>query len=157
MQPPSDLRVADAMTLVATLQAATEFAASCRARRAGDDASAEQPAEAVRRHLPAERAELAGLLMHLAASLVAPDDEPEEAVRLRHFDRLLTARRLQILLRTVHQRLLSLYPAVPTSTLETARLLEAEAARLVDLDPEAFRGAASALVAGGLRFVSAAS
>lgn len=153
MHTPSDLRVADAMTLVATLQAATEFAASCRARRAGDDASAEQPAQTVRRHLPAERAELAGLLMHLAASLVAPEGEESTVLRLRHFDRLLTARRLQILLRTLHQRLLSLYPAVPAATLETARVLEAEATRLVDLDPEAFFDAASALVAQGLRFV----
>ncbi len=145
------------MTLVATLQAATEFAASCRARRTGDDTSAEQPAETVRRHLPAERAELAGLLMHLATSLVAPADEPEEAARLRHFDRLLTARRLQSLLRTLHQRLLSLYPAVPTATLETARVLEAEAARLVDLDPATFFPAASGLVAQGLRFVQVAA
>lgn len=153
MQTPTDLRVADAMTLVATLQAATEFAASCRARRTGDDASAEQPAEAVRRHLPAERAELAGLLMHLAASLVVSDDEPDEAVRLRHFDRLLTARRVQILLRKVHQRLLSLYPRVSADALEAARTLEADAAHLVDLAPAAFREAAATLVARGLRFV----
>ena len=151
---PESARAIEAAARVAVLQTAAEWTAALRARQAGDDPAEDQPAPGAAAHLRAERADLGVLLMRLAASLAAPEGEPAVAAALRHFDRLLVLRRARRLLHTAHQRLLSLYPAADPAVIEAVRALEADAARLAGLGPDAWAEAAPPFVAAGLRFVA---
>ena len=150
---PDSTRAVEAAALVAALQTAAEWTAAYRARQAGDDPSDEQPEADATGRLRAERVELGALLMRLASSLAAPDDDSGVAAALRHFDRLFVLRRARRVLHTIHQRLLSLYPAVDISVLEAARALEADATRLSGMGPEAWAEAAPVFVVDGLQFV----
>lgn len=151
----SDLRTLDAVARVAVLQAAAEWRAGARDRAADQAPSdAHAPADAA----PALRvhaAELGALALRLAAGLAAPADDASAA--LRHFDRLLVARRLATVLRGVHGRVLSLYPATDAALAEAARTLAHDAERLASALPGAFARAAPGFVASAFGLAARAS
>ena len=97
-------------------------------RRAGRDPSEQEDAQPVRDYFEATLPTLRSLVSRLRVSLVV--DREEDAAFVQAFEDRLTLARLARELHVVHQRLLSLYPAVPPELIEEARLRQQEAARL---------------------------
>ena len=136
------------VVMLSTLTTAGELWRAVRERRAGRDPSAQEADGVVRAWVPGARRELQEMAMRLRASLSYTRYHEQEHVEalVRRFDDLLTLRRLAGLLHTLHQRLLSLYPAVSEALAEDARLLQAESAALLDAEDDAFAGALPALL-----------
>ncbi len=142
--PQDDARaeaaVWQAMVLFSTLSTAADVWHAARERRAGRDPSGQEPAAVVRPYLQAAAGELQALLMQLQAGHLHAEraDEGYIARLVRRYDALMALRRAERLLHVVHQRLLSLYPAVGEERLEEARLLQRQSAALLEADDEAF-------------------
>ncbi|MDQ7041103.1 MAG: hypothetical protein Q9M35_09190 [Rhodothermus sp.] len=105
----------EAFWLLSTLHAAVRTAESVRARR--------QP-RPIRHRLRQEVRQLRQLLDRLQLALLYADvvgDQTFDAALLHRFDLLLTAREVADGWRTLHQGLLSWYPAVPAVLVEAAR------------------------------------
>ena len=100
-------------------------------RRSGRDPSEQEPEGRVRQELGALRADLRAHVVRLRLRAVLAAPEPEVAALAQAFeDRVLlddTARTLAV----VHQKLLSLYPAVDEGLIEDVRLAASEAARQI--------------------------
>jgi erythromycin esterase-like protein len=144
-----------AMALLASLRTAADVCAALAARRAGHDPSEQEPLEAAHRFLRDGRRELLAVVGRLRVSLVIR--RPEEAALVQAFeDRMLLARAARES-HVVHQRLLSLYPAVPEGLVEQARQVQAEAARLATDDGEGFDEALTAWVEAAAAFLEALS
>jgi hypothetical protein len=142
-----------AMSLIATLRAAAEVAHALAERRAGRDPS-EQEAEApARAYLLAASSDLRTVVNRLRMAL-AVERDPEAALVQAFEDRMLLARAAREL-HLVHQRLLSLYPAVEGRLAEDARRMQAEAARLVATDEEHFAPALEAWTEAASAFLEA--
>ncbi len=111
------------MALVAAARAALNTARAVADRRAGRDASAQEPEGTVRTDLDALLAELADQTVRLRLRAVVGVPEARAAALAQAFeDRVLlddTARTLG----RVHQKLLSLYPAVDAPLVEAVRVL----------------------------------
>ncbi len=142
--PQDDARaeaaVWQAMVLFSTLSTAAEVWHAARERRAGRDPSGQEPATVVRPYLRAAAAELQALLMQLQAGRLHAERAGEGYVArlVRRYDALMALRRAERLLHVVHQRLLSLYPAVGEALVEEARLLHRQGAGLLEAADEAF-------------------
>lgn len=116
------------MALLSTLRTASEVRHAMAERRAGRDPSGQERGQPVRAYLQAALPTLRGLLSRLRVSLVVERDE--RAAFVQAFEDRLALARLARELHVVHQRLLSLYPAVPEALVEEARLRQQEAERL---------------------------
>ena len=126
---PNDSAAFHAVALVAAARSALQTAWRIGERRAGRDASEQEPEAAVRDDLGALRATLADdvVRLRLRAAVGAPAGEAaalaqafEDRTRLDDLGRTLAL---------VHQKLLSLYPAVAEAVVEDARQLATEARR----------------------------
>lgn len=145
-QPENDIArreaaVWQAMVLFSTLSTAAEVWHSARERRAGRDPSEQEVASFVHPYLRRAAGELQALLMQLQAARVqaAQGDGEAHITRLvRRYNDLMTLRHVMQQLKVVHQRLLSLYPAVTEMLVEEARLLHEENRALLDVEDEAF-------------------
>ena len=138
-----------ALALVATVRAALGAARQIGARRDGADPSAQEPEAGVRADLAALCAELRAQAVRLRLrALMDVPAAPAGALTQSFLDRVLlddTARTLAL----AHQKLLSLYPAVPEAVVEEARRLAATAAdRAVDDRPDADLGRFADRLAG---------
>lgn len=133
---PSQFR---AMVLLSTLRTAAEVRHAIEERRAGRDPSEQEAEQPVRAYLTGALDELRALAARLRVGLVVEPDERVALVRAFE-DRLALARAVRTL-HVVHQRLLSLYPAVPEALVEATRLRQREAERLAGADGAGFRTA----------------
>lgn len=117
-----------ALVLLSTLRTAVEVRHAISERRAGRDPSEQEDAPSVEAYLRGILPELQHLLGRLRLSLVVA--RADEAAFVQAFEDRLVLARLGRELHVVHQRLLSLYPAVPEELVEEARLRQQEAERL---------------------------
>ncbi len=85
----------------------------------------------VRAFLEKALPELGNIWYQLLAYTVRPEKD-EVAPEVRVFEWLMHVVRARRLLHRVHQRLLSLYPAISEDLLERVRMLELEAERLLE-------------------------
>ena len=110
-----------AVALVASARAALHTARAVADRRAGRDASAQEPEVSVRADLAGLRADLADAVVRLRLRAIVGTPEPRAAALAQAFeDRVMlddAARTLSL----VHQKLLSLYPAVDAPLVEAVR------------------------------------
>ncbi len=117
-----------AVALVASARAALNTARAVADRRAGRDASAQEPEADVRSDLDALRADLADAVARLRLRVVVGTPESRAAALAQAFeDRVLLDDAARTLAR-VHQKLLSLYPAVSAPLVEAVRQSAASAA-----------------------------
>lgn len=137
---PTEGAVLRSMVLLSTLSTAAEVWHAVKERRAGRDPSDQEAPAVAAPHLETGRRELQQMLVRLRASLVYARhrDEGETAHLVRRFDDLMTLGRVGRLLHLIHQRLLSLYPAVSEALVEAARCLEGTCSRLGGADDAAF-------------------
>ena len=149
-----------AMAAVATLRTAATVAANLAARRAGRDPSGQEAPGDARTALSESADELAVLLTALRTRLAIytePEDMEagdDQAALVRAFEDRMAMLRLSDELHRVHQRLLSLYPDVDLHLPEVARLLQQEAATLLEVDAQFDRRLEGLVEAAGL-FVDA--
>lgn len=132
--PQSDsAAVLESMTLLATLSTAATVGESVAERRAGYDPAAQESATRATARLRWAGRSLMDLLMQLALSRVPlTDDEGHLPHAVRHFDLLLKLRHVERLTQSMHQHLLSLYPAVSEALVEEARVTHDEIERLLN-------------------------
>ncbi len=116
------------MVLLSTLRTASDVRRAMAERRAGRDPSGQEDSQPVRAYLRAALPSLRGLLSRLRVSLII--DRDERTAFVQAFENRLTLAHLARELHIVHQRLLSLYPAVPEALVEEARMRQQEAERL---------------------------
>ncbi|GIV60112.1 hypothetical protein GQ464_009255 [Rhodocaloribacter litoris] len=149
---PADAAVLRTMVLLASFSTAAEVWKDMIERRAGRDPAAQEAAGIVRPFLWDAARGVDAILLQLQgrlACLPAPD-EPRLPGLVRRFEDLMALRRLARLLHLVHQRLMSLYPAVSETLVERARVLQRSAEALLEAGtpfedtlagflPEAFR------------------
>ena len=160
--PPDDARaeaaVLQAMVLFSTLSTAATVWQAARERRAGRDPSAQEAAVFVRRYLRRAAGELQALLMQLQAALIQTERAEEDghvAALVRRYHDLMTLREAAEHLKIIHQRLLSLYPAVDDALVEEARLWMGEGSALLEAEDEGFTVRLSLFVRQTLVFVGA--
>lgn len=110
------------MTLAAAVRAAVGASRSIEDRRAGREPSAQEPEDVARADLAALCDEVSTLVVRLRLHAVAAAPTPETAVLLA-FEDLTLVEDLGRAVRRAHQKLLSLYPAVPEDVVEEARRL----------------------------------
>lgn len=125
--PRTEAAVWQAMVLFSTLSTAADVWHAVRERRAGRDPSEQETAAVVRPYLRRAAGDLQARLMQLQASRLRAeaDDEGRVAALVRRYQELMALRQVAQELHTIHQRLLSLYPAVDEDLVEEARLLHA--------------------------------
>lgn len=139
-----------AVALVAAARTALNASRAVSDRRAGRDASEQEPEGAVRTDLSVLRTELADHVVRLRLRAVVGVPEPAAAALAQAFeDRVLLDDTAQTLTR-VHQKLLSLYPAVDAPLVEAVRqLAQAAGTRAVaddyDRDLSSFAGQVAGL------------
>ena len=142
--PPQDddraeAAVWQAIVLFSTLSTATEVWHAARERRAGRDPSVQEETAFVRSYLRRAAGELQALLMQLQAGLIQAERAEEEgtvAALVRRYHHLMALRRVTQHLKVIHQRLLSLYPAVTEALVEEARLLQRDSSVLLTDEDE---------------------
>ena len=122
------------MTLIATLNAATQVKYRIEERKAGHDPSSQEDALFVTNFLVETEDELRTILMDLRASFLFYGDEREDAIAfsVRRFNDLSRFHQASGLLQQIHQRLLSLYPAISEELAEEARMLSIAFHQLTD-------------------------
>lgn len=135
MPDPATLAALHAMTLVASLRAAATAGRAISDRRAGQDPSEQEDVAPVRDWLTAAGGRIAGRLVHLRLRLVVGEPDDERTRLVRAFEDHVLLADLALDLRTAHQKLLSLYPAVPETLVEAFRRSHVEAADLAEGDP----------------------
>jgi len=123
-----------AVALVAAARAALGVSRSIGDRRAGRDASAQEPEADVRTDLAVLRAELAEQVVRLRLRVVAGLPEGEAAALAQTFEDRLLLDDVGRTLALAHQKLLSLYPAVSEALVEEVRQRAAEAGRRATSD-----------------------
>lgn len=128
------------MVLLATLSTATECWAGVSARRAGQDPAAQEEAGVARPRLAQAARALEGSLRRLRHHLVYMRHHRESYLPalVRRFEILMTVWRTARHLQEIHQRLMSLYPAVSEVLVEEARCLYAAAENLMEAEAERF-------------------
>ena len=158
--PPDDARaeaaVLQAMVLFSTLSTASSVWHAARERRAGRDPSGQEAASFVRRYLRRAAGALQALLMQLQAALIQAERAEEDgyvAALVRRYHDLMTLREAAGHLKIIHQRLLSLYPAVDEALVETARVLAGEGSALLDAEDDVFATQLSRFLRDALVFV----
>lgn len=118
-----------AVALVAAARAALNTARAVADRRAGRDASAQEPEGTVRTDLDALRAELADQIVRLRLRAVVGAPEARAAALAQAFEDRVLLDDLARTMARVHQKLLSLYPAVGAELVEAVRVLGAAVGR----------------------------
>lgn len=112
------------MSLLSTLSTALDVAISIRERRRGHDPSEQQSFNVVVPHLLKDIQDLATQLTALRASSVASEREAREEIQtVRQMNELLILAGIDHRLIGMHQRLMSLFPAVSEDLVEAARKL----------------------------------
>ena len=117
-----------AFALLATLRTANDVRRTMAERRAGHDPSAQEPEPEACAWILSALPTMQHLVTRLRVSLVL--EREEHAALVHAFEDRLALAQLARTLHVVHQRLLSLYPEVPETLVEDARLRQQEAARL---------------------------
>ncbi|HET6567311.1 MAG TPA: hypothetical protein VFG50_05045 [Rhodothermales bacterium] len=140
---------------LSTLLTAMEVRYRASERRAGRDPSDQEPAPEAYAYLIEAAAELEQLLTQLDRSTMYAGHYEEDylTAAVRRFDDLVRLNRTAVLLHSIHQRLLSLYPAVSEQLIEQARLLQVECRDVTDTEEETFTSRLSILVENGRRLV----
>ena len=117
------------MTLLATVNAASEVGRYVRERRAGQDPSEQEEDRVVLPALRTSMGQLRELTLQLRTSLLfyAEHDASALFARARRFLDVMRLKQVNRELQQTHQRLLSLYPAVSETLAENARELMVEA------------------------------
>lgn len=123
-----------AMTLVAALRAAYGASRQIADRRAGREPSAQEPEGAARADLDVLRAQAASLVVQLRLRAVADAPDDGAAALAQAFEDRVLVDDLGGVVRRAHQKLLSLYPAVPEDVVEEARRLALAAAVETEAD-----------------------
>jgi hypothetical protein len=119
-----------AMALVAAARAAFHTARSIAERRAGRDPSAQEPEAQVRDDLAALADALGAQTVRLRVRAAVGTPASKAAALAQAFEDRLLLDDVARTLRTVHQKLLSLYPAVDETLVEDARQVGAEVGAL---------------------------
>ncbi|MEO1076590.1 MAG: hypothetical protein AAFX41_11605 [Bacteroidota bacterium] len=130
-----------AMALIASLRTAAVVREAIADRLAGRDPSEQEAERTARADLAALARDLADDVKRLRvrlATLASDDDLDARAALVQAFEDRLLMNRLGRELHVVHQKLLSLYPRVPEATVELARQVQADAARLASDDATTF-------------------
>ena len=122
------------MALVAAARAALGAARSIVDRREGRDASEQEDERLARADLHVIASSIAELTVRLRLRVVTGTPETEAAELAQAFEDRLLLDDLGRRLRLAHQKLLSLYPVVSESLVETTRQLASEAVRLSTAD-----------------------
>ncbi|RMH61278.1 MAG: hypothetical protein D6685_09530 [Bacteroidetes bacterium] len=147
--PRTEAAVFQSMTLLSALTTAAAVWRAIRERRAGQDPSAQEAEAVVRPRLHRAVRDLSATLMRLHAGLACPPEAPPPAALVRRFDDLLALREATQLLQTIHQRLLSLYPAVSEALVEDVRRLHHAGRALLEDEDAAFPAALAAFAEDG--------
>lgn len=115
--------VLETMLLLSTLSTAADVRYGVHERRAGRDPSAQEDPEVARSYLTRDAIELDEMLMRLRSGLIYARYATEDGhtILVRRFDMLLVVHRIDRILQSIHQRLLSLYPDVSAELLEEVR------------------------------------
>lgn len=130
----SNLPLLDSMVLLSVLSTAAEVRHTIEQRRIGHDPSEQEAEEYVRNYLHQACEELKEGFVRLYIQQVCGVEQGP----VRHLDQSLLLQRLSRELHVVHQRLLSLYPAVEDEVVEQVRLLEQQASELLERASEHF-------------------
>lgn len=141
------------LALFASVSTAAEVTTTIRDRLSGRDPSAQEPNGAALSYLSDAVPEIRQVLFRLRTLLLGRrdrDDGPSSA--LMRFPELMLLLRASRLLHRIHQRLLSLYPAVSEEQVEEVRVLELMAGRMLRGRTGDFEGHAFAFVERGLAF-----
>lgn len=138
----------DSMVLLSVLSTAADVHHRMEQRRIGRDPSEQEEEAYVRRYLMRALDELEEGFMRLHIQQMCALDDAVHQV-----DQRLLMQRIGRELHVVHQRLLSLYPAVSEDLVEQVRLLERQCAELLDTPPTTFIEQMPEFTDAGLRCV----
>jgi len=152
----AEAQVLRTMVLLASLATATEVWHAASERRAGRDPSDQEATRMARGYLLKAAASLETMLLSTRAGLAYARYQSEAGLPalVRRFEHLMTFAGMARTLQVVHQRLLSLYPAITETLVEEARLLHNACMALLDGDDDAFSEAAGVFVARMLDFTT---
>ncbi|MEM1125073.1 MAG: hypothetical protein AAGI71_00360 [Bacteroidota bacterium] len=144
------------MALFASLAAAARLWQQARDRQADRDPTTQEPTALARSWLAQALLDLERHLMRLRlsraqAETVRAAEESRLVTVVRRYDDLMVLQQALHLLQGVHQRLLSLYPAVEEQVVEEARIAYTEGQAL--LESETFPLGAEAWVEATMRLV----
>ena len=123
-----------ALSLAATVRTALGVSRRISDRRAGRDPSEDEQEAPVRAYLADAVGQVAGLVVQLRLRAAADPSEEAHAALVEDFEALVALITLSEELRVVHQKLLSLYPAVDVGIVESVRRRALEAQRLIDIE-----------------------
>ncbi len=114
------------LVLMSAMSTAADVVSGMAERRRGADPTSQEGPEVTRPYLKAAADELEDHVVALRAGRALRRDRPASRVvhLARGVNEVLLLNRLVRLFHGIHQRLLSLYPAVPDELVEGARLLE---------------------------------
>jgi len=140
------------VAMLSTLLTALEVRFRTSERRAGRDPSDQEEPLVAKAYLGEGVADLEDLLMQLStsAAITANHDEDYIVAAVRRFDDLMMLNQAGVLLQSIHQRLLSLYPAVREALVEEARLLQHVQREVSDSGEEVYRDRLVRFVERGL-------
>jgi len=132
--------VARSISLLSTLSSALEVAVAIRERREGRDPSDQQTADLVLPRLEEDAGEVEARLVAICTSLIAGggDDTTGGVALVRHMNILLLLAGVARGLHLMHQRMMSLYPAVTEDLVEDARRLGGVSSEIVDRERDMF-------------------
>jgi hypothetical protein len=132
-------RIFDTLLLIASASVAGEVWHARRERLAGRDPSEQESPADARGHLARQRPVIDELASRLRVAVAYRSEHDEDVVTTtaRDADALITLHRLAVELHRMHQRLLSLYPAVSESLPEEARRLAARCRELLEREEHA--------------------
>jgi hypothetical protein len=150
---PGEAALLQTVAVLSTLLTALEVRFRTSERQAGRDPSNQEESSVARMYLGEAVAEMEDLLMQLSASAVftASRDEDHLIVAVRRFDDLMMLNQAGVLLHSMHQRLLSLYPAVREALVEETRLLQSMQREVVDAEDESYPDRLSRFVERGFK------
>lgn len=136
----AEAAVWQAMVLFSTLSTAADVWHQARERRAGRDPSMQEETPFVRSFLREAAGALQAALMQLQASRIQSERGEEDpiAALVRRYNELMLLRQIEQLLQVIHQRLLSLYPAIPEDLAETARVLHSDSRVVLGSETDMF-------------------
>ena len=122
------------IVLMSTLATAADVMHGMSERRHGRDPSAQEDEEVAATFIRAAAIELKDHLLALRASRVlSDDDDAAQSVRIsRRMNEVMILNYIARLLHVVHQRALSLYPALSEELVEEARILHGECTAMRD-------------------------
>lgn len=123
---------------MSTLATAADVVYGMSERRQGRDPSSQEDADLAGGWIRAAAHEIEEYLLSLRAGriLLEGDDAEGSHALSRRMSEVMILNHLARLLQVIHQRLLSLYPAVSEELVEDSRLLHAECASLRDGDAD---------------------